>query len=111
MAVQLLAFLAFISGHQLFLAATRLTPFPFFFFFFFFFLQTEIWQLLVSSQSKFEYRDERFEIMCKNTIGAAPAQNLSRHYYALLLLRNTDISRTGNTDNGDISQHQYKKVR
>jgi hypothetical protein len=49
--------------------------------------------------------------MCKNTIGAAPAQNLSRHYYALLLLRNTDISRTGNTDNGDISQHQYKKVR
>ena len=106
MAVQLLAFLAFISGHQLlFLAATRLTPFSFFF------LQTEIWQLLVSSQSKFEYRDERFEIMCKNTIGAAPAQNLSRHYYALLLLRNTDISRTGNTDNGDISQHQYKKVR
>lgn len=49
--------------------------------------------------------------MCTNTIGTAPAQNLSRHYYALLLLRNTDISRTGNADNGDISQHRYKKVR
>jgi len=82
--VQFLAFLAFISGHQLlFLAATRLTPFPFFLFLFLFsfsFYRQKYGGYLYHQDQSLNIETRMFEIMCTNTIGAAPAQNLSRHY-------------------------------